>query len=223
MKQIIRKYLFKNNFGVISYNSPNKKPIFELIKSLGNRLNLRGEEAYTLYTLVRDICSKRNGNLAEVGCFNGGSTKLICEAKKENNLFVFDTFEGLPEVEEIDKSENKFECNFEKGQYKANYDDVKDYLKSYKNVFLHKGIFPQTNSEKINDKKFIFVHLDVDIYSSTKDCLEFFYPRMEKGAILISHDYSTAKGVKKAFDEFFKNKEEVVLELTGTQGMFVKL
>ena len=50
---------------------------------------------------------------------------------------------------------------------------------------------------------FSFVHLDVDLYQSTKDGLAWFYPRLNRGGILISHDYSNADGVRKAFDEFF--------------------
>ena len=223
IKDKIIKTLFQRNFGLINYNYPEKKEIFGKIKNLGKRLNLRSEEAYMLFTLVKDLCKKRKGNLIEVGCFEGGSTKLICEAKGENSLFVFDTFEGLPEVNEIDKSKKKFECNFKKGQYCSDYEDVKSYLKEYKNVFIKKGIFPKEGFKLVENKKFIFVHLDVDLYKSTKDCLKFLYPRMEKGGVLISHDYSTAKGVKIAFEEFFKDKPEVVIELVGTQCMFVKL
>ena len=46
------------------------------------------------------------------------------------------------------------------------------------------------------------MHLDVDIYDSTSKALAFFYPRMTRGALLISHDYMWAEGVKRAFDEF---------------------
>jgi O-methyltransferase len=72
-------------------------------------------------------------------------------------------------------------------------------------------------------KHFFFVHLDVGTYSSTLSCLEFFYQRMSRGGIVISHDYVTAKGVRKAFDEFFCDKPEPILEITGSQCLFMKL
>lgn len=58
-------------------------------------------------------------------------------------------------------------------------------------------------------------------FQSILDCLEFFYPRMSHGGIILSHDY-TFKGVKRAFDEFFKDKPEVVIKLFGSQCMVVK-
>lgn len=223
MKKFFKKYLFKKNFALINYNYPEKKIIFDIIKKTEPRLHLRSEEAYQLFVTVRDICKKRKGNLAEVGCFRGGSTKLICESKGSNPFYVFDTFEGIPDVSPIDISSKKYECSFKKGQFCASYEDTKNYLRTYPNVVLVKGIFPDSVSGEIKKKKFIFVHLDVDVYKSTIDSLEFFYNRMEKGAILLSHDYSTAKGVRSAFDEFFRDKPETIIELAGTQCMFVKL
>jgi O-methyltransferase len=222
LKNKIKKYLFNKNYILIDYNYPYKKRIFNLVKNLGSRLHLRGDEAYQLYSIVKSVCENKKGDLAEVGAYQGGSSKLISEAKGDNHFYVFDTFEGLPEVQEIDKSNNKWECNFEKGEFNSDFDDVKNFLSKYENVEVHKGLFPKETGKYVKNKEFIFVHLDVDIYSSTLECLKFFYPKMEKGAVLISHDYITAKGVKKAFDEFFEDKPETVMELASTQCLFVK-
>jgi hypothetical protein len=75
----------------------------------------------------------------------------------------------------------------------------------------------------VKDKVFSLVNLDVDCYESTKKSLEFFYPRMSRGGIIISHDYITAPGVKKAFDDFFEGKTEPVLETAGSQCLVVKV
>ena len=69
---------------------------------------------------------------------------------------------------------------------------------------------------------FSFVHMDVDLYESTKSCLDFFYPRMSRGGVIISHDYLGSIGVKTAFDEYFKDKPEPVLEVTDSQCLIVK-
>ncbi|GBE20397.1 macrocin-O-methyltransferase [archaeon BMS3Abin17] len=224
IKKALKGYLFNKNIILTNYNYPNKKERFNLIKSLGKRLYLEGNEAYQLYTIVRNICKKQKGALAEVGMFLGGSGKLICEAKGNNPFYGFDTFEGLPKPQEIDRSKHKWECDFIEGQYKSDFEDVKNYLKEYKDVKIYKGLFPDSADKEVKKQKFIFIHLDVDIYSSTKDCLEFFYPKMKKGAVLLSHDYSTSKGIRKAFDEFFKNKPETVIELSNkSQCIFIKL
>lgn len=217
LKRFLIYYLYKTNREIISFAHPHKIEGFKIIKEIMSerRFLLRFYESYQLYIIVKSICEKRKGALAEVGVYMGGSAKVMCEAKKDNLLYLFDTFEGLPEPQKIDGGA------YNKGDYNASYENVKNYLKGYKNIKIYKGLFPQSADEEVKCQKFIFVHLDVDIYKSTLDCLKFFYPRMEKGAILISHDYLD-KGVKKAFDEFFKDKPELIIELMGFQCMFIK-
>jgi hypothetical protein len=74
----------------------------------------------------------------------------------------------------------------------------------------------------VKDRQFSLVNFDVDTYESTKKCLEFFYPRMNPGGVILSHDYITAPGVQKAFDEFFVDKPEPVVETAGSQCIVIK-
>ena len=159
---------------------------------------------------------KINGDIAEVGVYLGGSAKIICEVKKRKTLHLFDTFEGLPKVSALDSA------HFKKGQYNGPLKTVKKNLSLYKNIHYYKGLFPFT-SGPVKNKKFSFVHLDVDIYSSTKACLKFFYPRMSRGGVIMSHDYISANGVRKAFDEFFEDKKEPIIEMSGSQCLIVKI
>lgn len=173
-------------------------------------------DAYQIYTAVKKT-EKIEGDIAEVGVYKGGSAKLIREITKKP-LHLFDTFEGLPDLSKHDNPEH-----FHKGEYSSSLEGVKNYLKNYSNISFYKGLFPAT-AEPVKNKKFSFVHLDVDLYESTINCLKFFYPRMSRGGVIISHDYPGAKGVKKAFDEFFEDKLEIIIEPFGTgQGLIVKL
>ena len=172
-------------------------------------------EAYTIHSLAS---AYRNlpGDMAEVGVYEGASAKLLCEAKGDKTLHLFDTFEGLPKAAEQDghvHSEKQYACSLE---------SVSSYLQAYDNVQFYKGLFPET-AGPIETKKFSFAHFDVDLYESTLACLEFFYPRMIAGGVMLSHDHSILAGVHKAFDEFFENKPEKPIELPSTQCMIVKL
>ena len=181
-----------------------------------NELKQSVQEALNLFTATRNT-KKIEGVIAEVGVYKGGSAKVICEAKGNRVLYLFDTFAGMPEVSEKDKGV------FRTGQDFALMNCATEYLKDYKNVHFFKGIFPDT-AEPIKDKKFSFVHLDVDIYESVRDCLEFFYPRMSKGGIIITHDYiQTVFGVREAVNTFLKDKPEPIIELLRSQAMIVKL
>lgn len=208
-------------FVLKSHDSKNKK-IINLINPIKKdlRQSLWGFEYFQLYTLVKKT-EKAHGDIAEVGVYEGSSAKIICETTKKR-VHLFDTFEGLPESGPEDYPGKRF-----KGNYKASYDNVKKNLRKYKNAILYKGLFPLT-SKPIKNKKFSLVHLDADLYESTSKSLKFFYPRMSKGGVIICHDYSGSgglRGVKKAVDEFFKNKPEIVIEflVDSSQCIIIKI
>lgn len=200
------------------YGCADRKDFSKALKKIRSETELLLEdiEAYHIHMAVKRT-QKVPGDIAEVGVYKGGSAKIICSAKGDRALHLFDTFEGLPKVDEVD-----IVWPFYEGKFTASYDAVKDYLKTERNVFFYKGIFP-ASSEPVKDKWFSLVNLDVDTYESTRKCLEFFYSRMNPGGIILSHDYITAPGVQKAFDEFFSDKPEPVIETAGSQCLVVKV
>ncbi len=202
---------------VCVYSDPERAAVVELVNKVKEEVPflLTVNEAYQLYMSIKQVL-KIQGDIAEVGVYHGGSAKLICEAKGEKFLHLFDTFSGLPQVDPIDQT------HFQKGQYSASLSGVKEYLKGYSQVSFYPGIFPQT-AEPIKDRRFAFVNLDVDTYESTKACFNFFYQRMNAGGIIFCDDYNYAPGVKKAVDEFFFDKPEPVIEMLGSQCLMVKL
>lgn len=205
------------NGTILYYNDPYRAKIFDFVRQLKNEIEtkLGYNEAYQIFMTVRSV-AKISGDMAEVGVYKGGSAKIICEAEKSKILHLFDTFEGLPEVSIVD---SKW---FSRGQYRGTLDEVQVNLKEYRNIYFYPGFFPKT-AENLKAKKFSFVHLDVDIYESTLRSLEFFYQRMNRGGVIISHDYISATGVRKAFDEFFKDKPEPIIEMSGSQCLIVKI
>ncbi|MFA5770189.1 MAG: TylF/MycF/NovP-related O-methyltransferase [Patescibacteria group bacterium] len=210
-KKLIYRYYIQFNLDFFYKNTTFVK----LVKQIRKEVNflLSNQETYILYSLVQNT-KKIKGDIAEVGCYEGGSTKIIAEVNMGfKKIYVFDTFEGLPKVNKL------IDVSFSTKDYQADYKKVKNYLKKYKKIFIYKGKFPETGSVLIN-KKFSFVHLDVDIYKSTLDSLNFFYPKLNQRAIILSHDYYG--GVKKAFAEFLKDKPEIVIQSSGTYCLIVK-
>ena len=197
-----------------------EKKIVDLIKSIKNDVNFAffPYEAYMLYSIAKSQ-QELDGDMAEVGVYQGGSAKLISEVKGDRKLFLFDTFIGLQELSDDD-------THFGKKHWKKNefgdtsLETVKDYLSSYNNIQIIEGEFPKT-TDCIHDSKFSFVHLDVDLYRSTIECLKFFYPRLVKGGIILVHDYHS-NGIQKAFKEFLQNNKIHLIELTGSQSMIIK-
>lgn len=177
-------------------------------------------ERYNLYSLAK-ATSRLSGCLAEAGVYRGGSAKLLCKVKGESPIYLFDTFEGMPQVNKMTDG------LFSAGDFKdTGYEEVAAYLSTFANVHIFRGLFPNSAIGKEPERqRYRFVHLDLDIYESTFKALGFFYPRMVIGGIIISHDYSqlTAPGVRKAFNDFFADKPETVIPVWDTQCVVTKM
>ena len=228
--KLLNKILYKIDAHIIFFSEKHRRKIINVIHKIikenkGDSIQentIYIHEGYNIISCLNSVIDLP-GDIIELGVFKGKSAKLICEFKKNKHLHLFDTFKGLPEVSKIDNL--NFERNEEKyykGQYACSLKFVKNYLKKYKNVYFYKGLFPKTGNP-IKNKKFCFVNIDFDIYQSTHNALEFIYPKVVKGGIIICHDYVQAYGVRKAMNEFFKNKPENIIELVGLHGIVVKL
>jgi len=207
------------NLVVISYNDAESSKIVDFIRQckMETEMLLGTKEAYQIYMAVKGT-SKLEGDIAEVGVYKGGSACLVCKIKGGKTLHLFDTFEDVAKAEAADNS-------FHKSERAASLEQTEQNLRKCcydHNVPIYKGLFPDT-AGPVEKKKFSFVHLDVGTYKSTFECLKFFYPRMTKGGIIISHDYFFASGVRKAFEEFFQSKPEPIIPLSESQCLVVKV
>lgn len=195
------------------YSDPEYMDIFKTIKFT----LVDHSRCYLLFKLAKNV-TRFPGDVAEVGVYQGGTARFLCQTFSPFNkiTYLFDTFEGLPEVNLQKDTQHR------KGDFSdTSMELVIDQLKGLKHFHIYKGLFPDT-SKPIEDKKFCFVHIDVDIYEPTKDCCEFFYNRMVNGGIMVFDDYGWAgcPGVKAAVDEFFADKYEEVV-YAGNGNAFV--
>ena len=213
-----RIFLIRNGVVLFYNGNVEQQRVFNLTRRIKDETEalMSYTEAYQLFRAAQ-AAAKIEGDMAEVGVYKGGSARIICEAKGSKPIHLFDTFEGLPQMGEVDDQKKLF-----KGKFNVSFEEVKERLKQYPKVHFYKGFFPAT-AKPVEDKKFSFVNLDVDLYESTLAGLNFFYPRMNEGGIIMSHDYANLSGVKKAFDEFFGDKPEPVVELSGAQCLTIKI
>ena len=208
-------------YGLASYRAPTRVEEMRTVRELKRRRHtlMTLLDAMQLFSLVR-ATAKLGGCMAEVGVYQGGSARLIREADASRSLHLFDTFEGLPELAAIDTPARS--GRFRKGLWSCPLESVRNYFGDCDRVHFHKGLFPVTG-EGVKDERFSFVHADVNLYSSTWEVLKFFYPRLLRGGILVSHDFTLFPGVREAMEEFFKDLPEPVIELSGNQAMVVKV
>jgi len=213
--------------------------------ALKNRAMLEVDEALNLYYLLMESCVF-DGDVVELGCYRGLTgvilQKTLEQYAPEKQLYLFDSFEGLPEKQEPDRlleqsskhivSDNR---RIGKGWFSTSYESVIESFALFDTPLPHivKGWFSETLPSNLPEK-ICFAHLDGDFYSSIFDSLEGIYDRLSPGGIVVIDDYCDNKfherpnaypGVKKACDAFLKDKPETVQLIAsrnGYQGFFVK-
>lgn len=154
------------------------------------------------------LCSSLDGYMVSFGVYTGGSLEIIAKYNPTKDLFGIDSFQGLPKESEHDYHT---EGDFSEG---VNYQAISGYFKMlYPNVRIIKGFSPAVFNFFDPDKtRFSFVEIDVDLYQSVLDGLDFFLPRMVKGGIIIIDDYKvrSTPGCEKAVKYFFESSGSTV-------------
>jgi O-methyltransferase len=138
--------------------------------------------------------SEKPGIVVEAGCYKGGSSaKFSLAAKKaKKDLYIFDSFEGLPENNEPhDKNiyNGSIKSAFIGGKYCGTKDEVKNNIRKfgeYSNCRFIKGWLEKTLPSL--NLPISVAYIDVDLASSTKTCLKYLYPLLIPGGALYSQD-----------------------------------
>jgi hypothetical protein len=153
-----------------------------------------------------------NGMNLEFGVHNGGSLKIFAE--KLSYIYGFDSFLGL---------EENWSYHFaQKGSLNLN-GKIPKTIKDLNNVELIVGRVEETLEEFISQSlsKISFVHMDLDLYSPTKYCLERLKPLMQSGSIILFDEFHGYPGYEfheyRAFMEVFKKEEYEMLGFSEMQ------
>jgi hypothetical protein len=176
------------------------------------------DRKYALDQMMK-LVKRIDGDTAECGAYQGASSYFICRniyaMKKVHH--VFDSFEGLSAPSDKDGS------YWTRGDLAAEEVTIRENLKEFDFVTYYRGWIP-TRFKEVEDRRFVFVHLDLDLYQPTWDSLCFFYPRVNPEGIILCDDYGfiTCPGARQAMDEFFRDRTEEIVSLPTGQGFVIK-
>ena len=150
------------------------------------------------------------GDIVECGTCNGGSAGVLGYASRQSwrsrDLWLLDSFQGLPAPTEEDGAKAQ-DCH---GAWRGSEESVREILKALEiqDTRLHiiEGWFQETLSA-VQVEKIALLHIDADLYTSVKLCLDGFYDRVEPGGFVVLDDYGSWEGCRKAFEEFVSQRE----------------
>jgi hypothetical protein len=182
-------------------------------------VSTEGSSNINIITYLLDQTRGIAGNVAECGVYRGASLCAIAFYLLENDLnkhvFGLDSFQGFDESIERDlqlggiADSQKRVGGFDATslEYVARKVSRLDLAKA---ITLMRGYFADT-LRRLPEQNWSFVHLDCDIYESYKVTLEYFYPRMSDGGVILFDEYEDPPwpGCKMAVDEFLAGKAEV--------------
>jgi O-methyltransferase len=182
------------------------------------------ETTYALFQAIRYIMQNNiPGDMVECGVWRGGSMMLIALALQhfgdtDRDLYLYDTFAGMTEPDEVDidydgqamkpvwaqiKSQNQpMGFGGSEDQVRANM-----RLTGYPEPRMHfvKGDVLQTIPVQA-PSRIAVLRLDTDWYKSTLHELTHLYDRLVPHGVLIIDDYGWCRGARQATDEFFRDR-----------------
>lgn len=150
-----------------------------------------------LYKRVLSAIPQEGGGLClEFGVYKGDSINRFAELRPDVHWYGFDSFEGLPEAWTPGARKGAFSVDGALPPVRGNVTLIKGFFEETLPVFVagHSGT------------KVSFIHIDCDLYSSTKTVLEQLEPMLQPGCLIVFDEYFNYPGWAeqeyKAFSEY---------------------
>ncbi len=153
------------------------------------------------------------GAFLEMGVCTGKTINFIAALNPEQQIWGFDSFDGLPEAWA------RPDISVPQGTFRVNIDGWMPPV--LHNVSLVKGLFdqtlPQFKEQILKSTPIAFLHVDCDIYASTKEIFDRLGDNIVSGTVIVFDEMYNYPGAEehefKAFEEF--------LERTGKKSVYL--
>lgn len=171
-----------------------------------------------------------DGYYFEFGCHEANTMRMAWKCFRhltDWHFVAFDSFEGLPEIPEIDRQEI-----WEKGKLKTTEEDfVRLCTKAgmpRNRLTTVKGFYDQSLTgelkHRLSPTKAAVVYVDCDLYVSTIPVLKFVRDFLQPGTVIVFDDWncflgSPNKGERRAWQEFCEENPALRFEPFVSTGM----
>jgi O-methyltransferase len=130
------------------------------------------------------------GDVLEVGVWRGGTgilmARRLASLEPEARVLLADTFSGVAKAGAEDPW-------YRGGEHADTSSAMVQALADREAlpVELLVGMFPDDTAHLIPDRRFRLVHIDVDVYASARETLEWAWPRLNVGGVVVFDDYGS--------------------------------
>jgi hypothetical protein len=180
---------------------------------------------YELWSLIKQVSKLQTGALIEIGVWRGGTGALIAKQAAENGIkemvYLCDTFSGVVKASEKDTI-------YLGGEHSdTSIEKVEEIVSKLllDNTCVLPGIFPEESSHLIEDKVFRFCHIDVDVYQSAKDIMDWIWPKLVIGGVIVFDDYGfvTCSGITHLVNEMTDQKDCLFIHNLNGHAVLIKI
>jgi O-methyltransferase len=208
-----------------TYSPWNKDSAFKKIYATIQLYTLVDElRCYELWHLVQQSTKLDKGSIIEIGVWRGGTGILIAERAKRvgisEKVYLCDTFSGVVKA-------GAFDSMYKGSEHSDTSREVVEKLidkEKLDNVEILEGVFPNQTGQTVEHLQFRFCHIDVDVYQSAKDIMEWIWPKMVRGGIVVYDDYGfcSCDGVTKCVEEQFLLKDRIIIHNLNGHAVVIK-
>jgi hypothetical protein len=167
--------------------------------------------------------AKLPGDFVECGVNDGWLSLTICNFLDFNSLgkslYLFDTYNGIP-TEQISERESERAALH---HYVDCYETTKAKFAPFPGAKLVRGRVPET-LPTVPIERVSYLSIDMNIAKPERDAIEFFWPKLSTGGVVILDDYAFGgyDVQHEAMDEFAKGVGVDILTLPTGQGLIIK-
>ena len=178
---------------------------------------------YELWSLIGELRDVP-GAVLEVGVWRGGTGALMAASERvsgmHDRVYLCDTWQGVVKTSAVD-------TYYRDGKHDdASIEGVRQLIESLglDNVTCLQGVFPDETGDRVVEDAFRLCHIDVDVYRSAKDVLEWVWPKLSRSGVVVFDDYGfpACPGVTQLVDEQRLQEDRLVLHNLNGHGIIVK-
>jgi O-methyltransferase len=178
---------------------------------------------YELWDLAHNL-REIPGAILEVGVWRGGTAAILASAlaytKPGESIYLCDTFRGVVKAGANDTT-------YRGGEHAdTSQENVRSLLRSLSisNAVLLEGMFPEDTGARIPSGAIALCHIDVDVYQSARDTVEWVEPRLSTGGALVFDDYGfpTCAGVTRLVHELRETRRWTAIYNLNGHAILIK-